>query len=89
MTIHLNPELEQLIQADIARGAYQSADEFVERAVQMLHAQEEWLSVHQATISAEIDLGYHSAQRGDLFDADQVRVQLQEKKRAWLDEQGG
>ena len=37
MTIHLKPELEQLIQKDIERGAYQTVEQFVERAIQMLH----------------------------------------------------
>jgi hypothetical protein len=43
MTIHLKPELERLIQKDVERGPYETADEYVERAVQMLHEQEEWL----------------------------------------------
>lgn len=34
MTIRLKPELEALIQKDVERGPYQSADEFVEQAVQ-------------------------------------------------------
>ena len=34
MTIHLNPELEALIQKDVERGLYQSADEVVAHAVQ-------------------------------------------------------
>jgi antitoxin ParD1/3/4 len=84
MTIHLKPELEQLIQKDVQRGPYQSVDEFVECAVQMLHEQEEWLSANRAEISAKIEEGYAAAQRGDLIDAEQVREQMAEKKRAWL-----
>lgn len=41
MTIHLKPELERLTQQDVERGPYETADEFVERAVQMPHEQEE------------------------------------------------
>lgn len=84
MTIHLKPEIEELIQKDVQRGSYETADEFVERAVQMLHEQEEWLSANRAEISAKIEEGYASAQRGDLIDAEQVREQMAEKKRAWL-----
>jgi Arc/MetJ-type ribon-helix-helix transcriptional regulator len=43
MTIKLKPELQRLIQKDIERGAYQSVEEFVERAVQMLHDEEDLL----------------------------------------------
>ncbi len=40
MTINLNPELQDLIQRDVQRGPYESVDEFVERAVRMLHEQD-------------------------------------------------
>jgi antitoxin ParD1/3/4 len=86
MTIHLKPELERLIQKGVERGPYKTADEFVERAVQMLHDQEEWLSVNRAEISAKIEEGYAAAQRGELIDGDQVRSQMEEKKRLWRDQ---
>jgi antitoxin ParD1/3/4 len=84
MTIHLKPELEQLIQKDVQRGPYQTVDEFVEYAVQMLHEQEEWLSANRAEIGAKVDEGYAAAQRGELIDGDKVREQVAEKKRTWL-----
>jgi Arc/MetJ-type ribon-helix-helix transcriptional regulator len=37
MTIHLRAELEELIQQDIQRGPYQTVEEFIERAVRLLH----------------------------------------------------
>ena len=57
MTIHLRPELEALIQQDVERGAYQSADEFVAQAVQMLHEHEQWL----AEIAPILPLGLSTA----------------------------
>ena len=63
MTIHLKPELEALIQKDVERGPYRSADEFVEQAVQMLHEQEQWLADNHADIAAKIEEGYASAER--------------------------
>jgi Arc/MetJ-type ribon-helix-helix transcriptional regulator len=42
MTIHLKPELEALIQQDVKRGPYQSVDEFVQQAVQMLNRSSGW-----------------------------------------------
>jgi Arc/MetJ-type ribon-helix-helix transcriptional regulator len=41
MTIRSKPELEALIQEDVERGPYQSVDEFVAQAVQMLHEHEQ------------------------------------------------
>ncbi len=83
MTIHLKPELERLIQQDVERGPYETADEFVERAVQLLHDQEEWLSANRVDIGAKIEEGYASAQRGELIEGDRVRARMEEKKRAW------
>ena len=89
MTIRLKPELEALIQKDVERGPYRSADEFVEQAVQMLHEQEQWLADNQAEISAKIEEGYASAERGDLLDPEQVRVQVNKRKQAWRNEHQG
>jgi antitoxin ParD1/3/4 len=82
MTIHLKPEIERLIQQDVERGPYETADEFVERAVQLLHEQEEWLSENRVDMAAKIAEGYASAHRGELIEGDQVRARMEEKKRA-------
>ena len=86
MDIHLRPELEELIKQDVERGRYQSVDEFVEHALALLHEQETWLAGHRSEISAKIEQGYAAAQRGDLIDSDEVRSQLQQRKRARLDD---
>jgi len=86
MTIRLKPELEALIQKDVERGPYQSADEFVEQAVQLLHEQEQWLADNHADIAAKIEKGYASAERGELLDSDQVRAQIDKRKQAWQNE---
>ena len=44
MTIHLKPEMEELIRRDVESGPYQSVDEFVERAIEMLHEEEALLT---------------------------------------------
>jgi antitoxin ParD1/3/4 len=84
MTIRLKPEMEALIQQDVQRGPYQSADEFVERAVQMLHEQEQWLANNRTEIAAQIEHGYQQAERGELIDGDETFRRLRElhEKRA-------
>ncbi len=86
MTIHLKPELEALIQEDLERGPYQSADEFVAQAVQMLHEHEQWLADNRADIAAKIEHGYSQAERGELVDPVEVRARLNERKQAWMDQ---
>lgn len=82
MEIRLRPELEALIREDVERGPYQTVDEFVVRAVEMLHEQETWLAEHRNEIETQIAQGYASAQRGELIDGDQVRARLSEHKRS-------
>lgn len=84
MKIHLRPELEEMIKQDVQRGPYQSVDEFIERAVSLLHDQEAWLAGHGSEIRAKIEQGYAAAQRGELIDSDRVRSTLDERKRSWL-----
>jgi len=86
MTIHLKPELEALIQEDVERGPYQSADEFVAQAVQMLHEHERWLADNRADIAAKIEHGYAQAERGELLDSVKVRARLNKRKQAWMDQ---
>jgi antitoxin ParD1/3/4 len=84
MKIRLRPELEQLIKQDVQRGPYQSVDEFVERAVSLLHEQEAWLAEHGSEIREKIEQGYAAAQGGELIDSDQVRSRLDERRQARL-----
>ncbi len=54
MEIRLRPELEELIKQDVQRGSYETVDEFVERAVSMLHEQEAWLAQNRSEIAAKM-----------------------------------
>jgi antitoxin ParD1/3/4 len=82
MNIRLRPKIEELIRQDIERGPYQSVDEYVEKAVTMLHEQEAWLAANRSEINSKIEEGYAAAQRGELIDADEVRSRMGERKRA-------
>jgi putative addiction module CopG family antidote len=80
MNVRLRPEIEKLIQEDVQRGAYRSVDEYVERAVAMLHEQEAWLAENRAKIGVQIEEGYAAARRGELIEADEVRSRMMERK---------
>ena len=73
-----------MIKRDVQRGPYQTVDEFVGRAIPLLHEQEACLAEHSTEIRSKIERGYAAAQRGELIDSDQVRSRLDERKRAWL-----
>jgi putative addiction module CopG family antidote len=83
MTIRLKPETEALIERDVKRGPYRSADDLVEEAVRQLHDREEWLTQNRAEIASAIEEGYAAAQRGELLTEDEVQAQLKRKQQAW------
>jgi antitoxin ParD1/3/4 len=87
MTIHLKPEFEALIQKDVARGAYQSIEEFVERAVQLLHDEEALLHESRDAVDEQIGLGLAQLDQGQGMSGEVSRAQLQGKKAAWLEQQ--
>jgi putative addiction module CopG family antidote len=87
MTIHLKPELEALIQKDVERGPYQSVDDFVERAVQMLHEEEALLANDREVIHEKIERAIGQFDRGEGLTPEESRTLLQEKKAAWLKQQ--
>jgi putative addiction module CopG family antidote len=87
MDIHLRPELEEQIRQDIQRGPYQTVDEFVERAVNLLHEQEAWLASHRDEIAGKIEEGWNAAVRGELTSDKDVQARMQERKRAWSEQQ--
>jgi putative addiction module CopG family antidote len=87
MTIHLKPELERLIRKDVERGPYRSVDEFVERAVQMLHEEEALLANDRATIQEKIERAFGQFERGGGLTPEESRAQLQRRKADWLKHQ--
>jgi Arc/MetJ-type ribon-helix-helix transcriptional regulator len=87
MTIHLKPELEALIQKDVERGPYHSVDDFVERAVQMLHEEEALLVNDRDVINQKIERAFGQFERDEGLTPEESRARLQEKKAAWLNQQ--
>jgi Arc/MetJ-type ribon-helix-helix transcriptional regulator len=80
MEISIRPEVEAMMREAVRLGSYRSLDEFVERAVALLHEQETWLAEHRSEIESQIAAGYESAQRGNLIGADEVRTRLSQSK---------
>jgi len=82
MTIQLSPELEALVEQDVAGGAYASVSDFVARAVTELHERERWLSEQRESIRGQIEEGWASAERGDVYAEEEARTQVDRKLRA-------
>lgn len=83
MTVELKPEIEALIQKRLQSGAFSSAEEVIERALEFLSAEEDWLADNRETIAAQIQEGWDEAQRGELIDGESVRAEMQQFKEDW------
>ena len=78
MQITLKPEHETFIQTQLARGNYQSADELLSQALNLLQRQqdyEQWMSETRQKIAD----GVTALQRGEATDGDIVIAQLRDR----------
>jgi Arc/MetJ-type ribon-helix-helix transcriptional regulator len=84
MTIELRPEMEALIQKRLESGVYATPQEVIERALEFLAVEEDWLTANRGEIAAQIQEGWAEAERGELMDGDDVRADMAKQKQAWL-----
>jgi putative addiction module CopG family antidote len=87
MTVELKPEIEALIQKRLQSGAFSSAEEVIERAIEFLSAEEDWLADNRDEIAAKIQAGWDEAQRGELTGGENVRAEMQQFKEDWKQRQ--
>jgi antitoxin ParD1/3/4 len=84
MKVELTAELEEIIAEDLKRGGYRSVDEFLDRAVRILHEGEELLSLDRTNIAEEIALGLAQLDRGEGIPSGLARASLQERKARFI-----
>lgn len=76
MAIQLKPEQEHRIAEAIRSGAYQSPDDVIDRALEMLHERDEWLMANRQTVDARIRQGMEELNRGEGIPEDQLDAHL-------------
>ncbi len=64
MTIELKPEQEHRIAEALRSGAYQNEEDVINRALEMLHQQDQWLLTNRQAIDAKIHKGIEELERG-------------------------
>ena len=82
MIIELNPEQEHRIEEALRSGAYLTADDVIDRALQVLREQDEWLMANRQAVDAKIRRGIEELARGkgipeDALDAHLDRLKAQ------------
>ena len=80
MTIHLKPDQEHRIAEALRTGAYPSADDVIDRALEVLREQDEWLAANREAINAKIHLGVAELERGEGIPEDQLDAHLERLK---------
>lgn len=73
MTLTITPEVEALLQQELKSGRFQDPNEVIATALMVLAESRPY---HLAELDAMIQEGIDSADRGELYDEDQVRAHL-------------
>lgn len=84
MTIHLNAELEQQVRRDAAAAGYASVDAYVAEVLTTQHQHEVWMAEHRDEIRAKIEEGWTEAERGELMESDEVKLEMKAMKQSWI-----
>lgn len=80
MTIQIKPEQEHRIAEAVRSGAYQSADEVIDRALEVLHERDEWLAANRETINVKILRGIEELNGGEGIPEDELDAHLERLK---------
>ena len=76
MEITLSPAAEKIIRRKLESGGFQSADDVISAALDLMEQQEgDW--------AAKIDQGLAEARAGQLLDIDEVQSEMTVQKAAW------
>jgi len=76
MTITLRPEHGKVVTQAVESGAYQSPEEVIERALEVLRSEHTWLHEHKD----EIDRAFGQFERGESFSAEESRTDMEKRK---------
>jgi Arc/MetJ-type ribon-helix-helix transcriptional regulator len=76
MTVQLTPEQEHRVVEALRSGAYSSTDEVIDRALEVLHAQDDWLAAHRQEIDAKIRMSIEELENGKGISEDELDAYL-------------
>ena len=80
MTLELSPQQENRVAEALRLGGYQSPDDVIDRALEVLHEQDVWLRENQQAIDAKIRRGMEELERGEGIPEDELDPHLQRLK---------
>ena len=83
----ISSDLQALVEKRFATGAYENVEDMLRCALEAQEAAEvDWTDEERQGISNHIEEGFQQAERGQLYDEDQVIQHLAEFKQRWLND---
>lgn len=79
MNVSLTPQLEQFVREKVDSGRYLSASEVVREGLRLLEERDRVYQARLADLQKEISIGVEEADRGELFDGEEVMQELYEE----------
>jgi Arc/MetJ-type ribon-helix-helix transcriptional regulator len=76
MPIQLKPEQEHRIAEALSSGAYSSSYDVIDRALEVLREQDEWLTANREGNDAKIRTGIEELERGEGIPEDELDAYL-------------
>ncbi|SPF53430.1 conserved hypothetical protein [Candidatus Sulfopaludibacter sp. SbA4] len=86
MQLTLPPDLEALVQKRLASGAFTSTEDVVRQALEAQDAEESLTGEERRAMAAHVEKGFLQAERGELIDGEEARIEIQAMKDRWLEE---
>lgn len=80
MTIQLKPDQEHRISQALRSGVYRSEEDVINRALEVLNEQDEWLMATREAIDAKIRKGIEELERGEGIPEDELDAYLERLK---------
>ena len=80
MTIQLKPAHEERVLEAVRSGAYRDPEDVIDRAFEVLHEHEEWLTANRQAFDESIRIGIEELDRGEGIDEDELDSYLSRLK---------
>jgi Arc/MetJ-type ribon-helix-helix transcriptional regulator len=80
MAIELKPEQENRVAEALRSGAYSSPNDVIDRALEVLHEQDEWIAANRQAIDVTIRTGIAELERGEGIPEDELDAYLERLK---------
>ncbi|HZL50399.1 MAG TPA: hypothetical protein VFC37_05555 [Terracidiphilus sp.] len=80
MSLVLDPATEDRIQRQLERGPYTAPAELINRALDLLETQDDWLLRNKEAINAGLDRTFAQAARGEGYSPEESRALLEQHR---------